>query len=61
MTRALWITRASPCSFCCSVGEYLFDHRNANVSIGGQTFVEWFVEEYFGGPAGIGNKDIIGL
>ena len=22
------------------VGEYLFDHRNANVSIGGQTFIE---------------------
>jgi hypothetical protein len=27
------------------VGEYLFDHRNANVSIGGQTFIEWFVDE----------------
>ena len=40
---------------------YLFDHRNANVSINGQTFVEWFVDEYYGGPAGIGNKNIIGF
>ena len=22
-------------------GEYLFDHRNANVSVDGQTFIEW--------------------
>lgn len=43
------------------VGEYLFDHRNANVSIGGQTFIEWFVDEYYGGPAGIGNPNIIGF
>ena len=27
------------------VGEYLFDHRNANVSVNGQTFIEWFVDE----------------
>ena len=40
---------------------YLFDHRNANVSVNGQTFVEWFVDEYYGGPAGIGNKNIIGF
>lgn len=31
------------------------------MSIGGQTFIEWFVDEYYGGPAGIGNKDIIGF
>ena len=43
------------------VGEYLFDHRNANVSVNGQTFIEWFIDDYFGGPAGIGNKDIIGF
>ena len=43
------------------VGEYLFEHRNANVSVHGQTFVEWFVDEYFGGPAGIGNENIIGF
>lgn len=43
------------------VGEYLFDHRNANVSINNQTFIQWFKEEYFGGPAGIGNDHIIGF
>ena len=43
------------------MGEYLFDHRNANVSINGQTFIEWFIDEYYGGQAGIANKDIIGL
>ena len=31
------------------------------MSIGGQTFIEWFVDEYYGGPAGIGNKNIIGF
>jgi hypothetical protein len=35
------------------VGEYLFDHRNANVSINGQTFIDWFVNDYFGGQAGM--------
>jgi hypothetical protein len=35
------------------VGEYLFDHRNANVSISGQTFIDWFVNDYFGGQAGM--------
>ena len=27
------------------VGEYLFDFRAANVSVNGQTMVDWFVEE----------------
>ena len=43
------------------VGEYLFDHRNANVSINNQTFIEWFVDEYYGGPAGMGDPNIIGF
>eukprot|EP01079_Euglenida_sp_SAG-EU17-18_P010842 gene10842-42_t len=43
------------------VGEYLFDHRNANYSVNGQTFVEWFIGEYFGGPAGLGHPGIIGF
>ena len=43
------------------VGEYLFDHRNANVSVNNQTLVEWMVEDYFGGPAGLGNDHIIGF
>lgn len=43
------------------VGEYLFEHRNANVSVNGQTFIEWLTEEYFGGMTGIGNPHIIGV
>ena len=43
------------------VGEYLFDPRSANVSVRGQTLAEWFVEEYFGGAAGLGNPDILGF
>merc|ERR1719428_406319 len=43
------------------VGEYLFDPRSANVSINGQTFIEWFVDEYMGGPAGLGNPSIAGF
>ena len=43
------------------VGEYLFDHRSANVSVNNQTFIEWFLDDYFGGQAGIGNENIIGF
>lgn len=42
-------------------GEYVFDFRAANVSIGGQSFVSWFVEEYFFGTTGLGNAAISGL
>ena len=31
------------------------------MSINGQTFIEWFVDEYYGGEAGIGNPNIIGF
>jgi hypothetical protein len=43
------------------VGEYLFDPRSANVSIHGQTMIEWFVDEYLGGPSGLGNPSIAGF
>merc|ERR1719316_1087989 len=43
------------------VGEYLFDPRSANVSVNGQTLVEWFVDEYLGGHAGMGNPSIAGF
>ena len=43
------------------VGEYLFDPRAANVSIGGQTFVEWYVEEYLFSKTGAGNPSISGF
>ena len=43
------------------VGEYLFDPRAANVSIGGQTFMEWYVEEYLFSKTGAGNPSISGF
>ena len=43
------------------VGEYLFDMRAANVSINGQTFIEWYIEEYLFGPTGAGNPKISGF
>ena len=43
------------------VGEYLLDFRNANVSINGQTLIEWYVNDYFFGPTGGGNVNISGF
>ena len=43
------------------VGEYLFDPRAANVSINGQTFIEWYLDEYLFGPTGAGNPNISGF
>jgi hypothetical protein len=43
------------------VGEYVFDHRAANVSVNNQTFIEWFVEDYFFGPTGAGNPLVSGF
>jgi hypothetical protein len=40
--------------------EYLFDFRNANVSVNGQTFAQWYIEEYMFGPTGLGNPNISG-
>ena len=43
------------------VGEYLFDFSAVNTSVNGQTFIDWYVEEYFLGPTGAGNPLIIGF
>ena len=43
------------------VGEYLFDPRAANISIHGQTFAEWYVEEYLLGPTGGSNENVSGF
>ena len=43
------------------VGEYLFDFRSANVSVNGQTFAEWYINEYMFGPTGLGNANISGF
>ncbi|CAE8730362.1 unnamed protein product [Polarella glacialis] len=43
------------------VGEYLFDPRAGNVSVNGQTLIEWYIEEYLFGPTGAGNPNISGF
>eukprot|EP01052_Picozoa_sp_SAG31_P025411 SAG31_NODE_2226_length_6149_cov_9.156198_3_plen_279_part_00 len=42
------------------VGEYLFDPRAANVSVHGQTFVQWFIDEYLFGPTGAADPHVSG-
>ena len=34
------------------IGAYLFNSMAANHSVNGQTFTEWFVDEYLFGPNG---------
>jgi hypothetical protein len=43
------------------VGEYLFDFRSVNVSVNGQTFIEWYIEEYFFSATGAGNPLVKGF
>jgi hypothetical protein len=43
------------------VGEYLFDFRAANVSIHGQTMLDWYIEDYLFGPTGAGNPHVSGF
>lgn len=42
------------------VGEYLFDFRSANISVKGQTMVDWFIDEYMLGESGAGSDNIVG-
>ena len=54
------------CGGKCGVGsvvpvrEYLFDFRAANVSVNGQTMVDWFITEYMLGKSGAGNPNVVG-
>ena len=43
------------------VGEYLFDPRAANMSVGGQTLLQWYVDEYLFGLSGAGSPLIDGF
>jgi len=43
------------------IGEYLFDPRAANVSVHGQTLMEWYIDEYLFSPTGAGNPNISGF
>ena len=41
------------------VGEYLFEHRSANVSVYGKTFLEWFINDYILDSEGRGGGAVI--
>jgi hypothetical protein len=43
------------------IGAYLFNPAAANHSVNGQTFTEWFVDEYLFGPNGGANPNISGF
>ena len=42
-------------------GPYLFDHRQGDTKVKGQTLREWFVAEMFGGPTGLDSPAISGF
>jgi hypothetical protein len=42
------------------VGEYLWDPRAWNVSVGNVTLGEWFINDYLFGPSGLGNPVVSG-
>jgi hypothetical protein len=42
-------------------GEYLFDFRAANMSINGQTFTDWFINDYYFSKTALGHPNISGL
>lgn len=43
------------------IGEYLFNHLAANVSVNGQSFVQWFIDDYVFGPTGGSNANVSGF
>lgn len=43
------------------MGEYLFDFRAVNESVNGQTFLEWYIDDYFFSPTGAGNPLVKGF
>ena len=43
------------------IGAYLFNPAAANTSVRGQTFTEWFVDDYLFGPNGGSNPNISGF
>ena len=42
-------------------GPYLFDHRQADTKVNNQTLREWFVNEMFLGPTGLGSPAVSGF
>lgn len=43
------------------VGEYLFDFRSLDVAVNGQTFRDFYLNEYMFGPTGLGHPGISGF
>ncbi len=43
------------------IGAYIFNHSAANVSVNGQTFLQWYIDEYLFGPNGGSNPNISGF
>ena len=43
------------------IGAYLFNPAAANTSVNGQTFTEWFIDDYLFGPYGGSNPNISGF
>lgn len=54
---------AAPACDCGGVpcGPYIFDFRAANTTINGQTFVDWYINDYFFGATALGHPRISGL
>lgn len=54
---------AAPACDCGGVpcGEYVFDFRAANITVQGQTFADWFINDYFFSPTALGHPGIAGL
>jgi hypothetical protein len=48
---------AAPACDCGGVpcGPYMFDFRAANVTVNGQTFVDWYINDYFFGATALGH------
>ena len=43
------------------IGAYLFNPGAANTNVNGQTFAQWFVDDYLFGPYGGGNPNVSGF
>lgn len=56
-------TCAAPACDCGPVpcGEYVFDHRKANVTVYNQTFLEWFISGYILNADGGGSDVVQGM
>lgn len=52
---------APPGNVSIPCGEYLFDFRAVNVSVNGQTLIDWYINDYFFSVSGAGNPLVGGF